>query len=194
MSASIERTLFAHGLIIVGACVGSWFMFVQPKTKDLQQLQATITDTAPPEGELNAPTLEAAVKRMKAVRDRVTFIQHGNSLAGDSSKLYGEIMDLAAQNHVTVHNIQPGTAKEPGKDAGWSAMRIDLSAEGSFEDLAGFLEAMNNVEGFIRPSSLNLSPLKESDTPRLTIRFACEALTFKMPEALTALGETHGQP
>jgi hypothetical protein len=194
VNKSLDRGLLAQAIIIVALCVGSWVLLVQPKTKELRSLEATIAENAPDQSTVNLPTLEAAVSRMRAVKDRIALIQRSNTLATDSSALYGQIMSLASQYEVTVQNLQPGGLRQPSADNSVSINRIELSAEGTYQNTAKFLEAIDQIEGFIRPVSLAVVPQKETANSRVVVRFGCEALSFKLSDALLALGGDHVSP
>lgn len=194
MSASPHRDTISHGVIIVAACVGAWLVFVQPNAREIVEHEATIATAAADTGALSQADVESAAHRMSQIRQRLDDISRQNELSHDSSRLFGLIMDLSQTHRIKIQNMSPGSLPKGADDTGVSATRIEMSAQGRFDDLAAFLEAVDQINGFIRPVSLAMVPLHEEGPGMLTIRFSCEAVTFELPEALASMtGGSNGQ-
>lgn len=193
MNMTFDRGLWTHVVIAVGVCVGAWMMLVQPKVVGLRAAEAAVAANSQSQQEVNELTFQKTVERMKDIKARMAEIERRNSLMHDSSRLYGKIMDLAAHHGVTIQNLQPGTEKLSA-DAKMSTYRIDLSAEGPYQQIAAFLEAISAIDGFIRPVSLNMVPMRDASNPTVTVHFSCEAVSFKLPETLAAIGGEHAKP
>ena len=193
MTSSFDRTLFTHGVVAVGVCIGAWVLLVRPHVRKLQAAQAMVVVQERSSQGVNQWDFEKAAQRMRSIKIRVAQIESCNSLMNDSSRLYGQIMDLAAAHHVLIQNLQPGAAKLSA-DAKCSVSRIDLTVDGSYEDVADFLDALDQIQGFIRPTSLSLSPIRDASQPGVVAHFSCDAISFQMPEALAAQGDEHVQP
>jgi Tfp pilus assembly protein PilO len=194
MSDPTNRDTISHGVIIVAACVGAWLLFVQPNAREIAQHEATIAAAQSNTGAMSQSDVESAAQKMSQIRQRLDHIRRQNELSSDSSRLFGQIMDLAQKHGVKIQHMSPGSIAKGADPNGVAASRIEMAAQGRFDDLAAFLEAVDEMEGFIRPVSLAMVPLHEEGPGMLTIRFSCEAVTFAMPSALAAMtGGTNGQ-
>jgi Tfp pilus assembly protein PilO len=191
----IDRTLFSHLIVIIGVCVGAWVWQVQPRMKQLGMLQQRIEANQSTSSAFTAQAVEAAAKRLDAAKLRLAQIEASNSLADDSSRFYGLVMDLADEHGVQIKSLQPRTSNKVAADATVLVTRIDLSIEGAYKDVANFLAAMSNLPAFTSPLSLQLTPNIINNKPLVTANFSCGLLKFPIPQSLTSLaGATHGNP
>ncbi len=195
MSDKTHRDTISHGVIIVAACVGAWMVFVQPNAGEIAKHEATIAAAAADTGALSQSDVEAAAHKMSEIREQLDDIRAKNEMSRDSSRLFGMIMDLSQEHRVKIQNMSPGSLPKGADQSGVSATRIEMSAQGRFDDLASFLASIDDIDGFIRPVSLTLVPMHEEGPGTLTIRFSCEAVTFELPTALASMtgGTTNGQ-
>ena len=193
MSITIDRGLLTHTVVVLGMCVGAWMMLVQPQMKGLRAAEAALAAEEKAQQDVSDHLFEKTVQKMKDVKSRIAEIERCNGLMHDSSRLYGSIMDLAAMHGVTIQNLQPGSEKLSA-DAKTSVNRIDLSAEGAFDKVASFLDAIIELDGFIRPVSLNVVPTRDEANPTVIAHFSCDAVSFKLPEALAGMGGDHAKP
>jgi Tfp pilus assembly protein PilO len=194
MSASMHRETFSHGVIIAAVCIGAWMLFVQPKVRETAELEAQLAAANPDAGGITQTDIEAAGRRMAQIKQRLAAIQESNDLSHDTSKLYGLIMDLAGKHGIAVQTISPGARQKGREDYGMTLTRIEISAEGRYDHVAAFLDAVANIGGFLRPVSLSVAPLSDGPTGAVIVRYGCEALTFELPPALAAMaGGDHGQ-
>lgn len=188
MSFQADREFIIQALIIFAVCIGAWMIAVQPKVRELSRLEQTIAENSPAAGAINQQTVEDAAARMGSVRQRLTQIDAANRLAGDSSKLYGLVMDLADTHGVQVQSLQPGAVqKKSSTESPVSVMRLDLMVEGSYENVASFLEAVNDLDVFVRPNSLQIAPTRVNGKPLVSATFGCDVLSFAVGDTLTTL-------
>ena len=193
MSSTMHRETVSHAVIIAAVCIGAWMLFVQPKMREVVELESTASLAKSEEGAISQADIEVAGRKMAVIRRQVEQIQAGSLLSRDTSKLYGLIMDLAGKHGVAVQTISPG-ATIRNEETGVSQTRIEISAEGRFEHVAGFLDAMDQIDGFLRPVSLTMVALSEGPAGSVIVKSGWEAMTFELPPALTAMaGGDHGQ-
>jgi hypothetical protein len=213
MKAKSLRELMAQAAIVLAVCVGAWLMFVKPKVDELARLDQQMSEqTAAPSATINQHTVEDAARKISAVKERVRDIQSFNALAGDSSRFYGTVMDLADAHGVQVHNLQPGSIKQTESEGKITITRITLGAEGEYARMASFLDAVCTVDAFVRPVALQLDPSRDMTQASVQATLTCDVLSFTLDGALqellasgpaaspivaapAALGESsHGQP
>jgi len=188
MSVLLDREFIVQAVVILAVCLGAWMMAVQPKVRELARLEQTIAENSPAAGAINQQTVQDAAARMNTVRQRLTQIDAANRLASDSSKLYGLVMDLADTHGVQVQSLQPGAMqKKSPTETQVSVMRLDLTVEGSYENIAGFLEAVNDLDVFIRPNSLQVAPTRVNGKALVSATFGCDVLSFAMGDTLSGL-------
>jgi hypothetical protein len=190
----IDRQLIAQLSIAAGACVGAWLLAVEPRQRERAQLRAQISQR---ESEAGAMDATAIATRSAAITQQVESISARNALGADSSVLYGNIMSLARQAAVTVQNVRPSS--EDRANASPSTVdinRLEIVVDGTYAQLADFLDSLGRLNGYLRPSGLTLTPLQRDGQHLATARIAYEAVEFKIPEPLRALsqGATNDQP
>ncbi|HRP62244.1 MAG TPA: hypothetical protein PK400_03015 [Phycisphaerales bacterium] len=195
----LNRELIAQAVVILAVCVGGWLMFVQPRMEEINRLESIIAqhqlepEHAAQLGGLDQATVEYIAAEASALRERVRHIEQANALGHDSSHLYAVMMDLARQNGVFVHTLHPGSAGRTTGPAsqpvtGMQVRQISMSVQGTFEQIASFLDSLNTVPGFFRPASLMLMP-QADDQGHVAIvaNLSLEVLSFIVPDALLAM-------
>lgn len=188
MNGPLDRQLIAQIIIILAICAGGWMMIVQPQIDELTRLQATIAEIRNSQVPMGEGTIEQMADELAKVRDRFQRIETRNEFAGDSTRIYGLIMDLADEHGVTVQRLDPGSdQRSADEDAPVNVTTLDMTIEGGYEQVAIFLESVEHLEGFIRPLTLTLTPREEEGRSFVEARFACQALRFALPDVLTAM-------
>jgi Tfp pilus assembly protein PilO len=193
MSGALDRQLLAQIIIIVAVCAGGWMAIVQPQIDELHELQATIAQARSVQSSVGEGTIEQMADELTAVRDRFRAIRARNMFADDSTRIYGLIMNLADEHGITVQRLNPGADQQAtdGEEA-VHVTTLDITVEGTYAQVARFMEAVGELDGFIRPLTLTITPRQDEDRSFVEARFACQALRFELPEVLTALvGEGH---
>jgi Tfp pilus assembly protein PilO len=190
MMLSVNRELLALAVIIAAACTGAWLMLVQPKARELAALRAQVASNHSHASEPLAATasIEQCMTRMDSIRARLTEIRSRNVLAQDSSRLYGMIMDLAQAHDVLVRELTPSEDARSGKDAPFVSTRIEMTVEGPYASLAGFVAGIETLDVYMRPTSLTLTPMEDREKSRVSARFTCQAIRFRLPPSLEAIG------
>lgn len=184
---SADRQTFAQ-LVIVGAIsLGGWFMMVEPKLKDLRELEADL------EVVRNNPMLggqdlvESLASRAASVAQRARQIHASGALARDSSGRYDAIMDLADELGVEVRQITPGVSSEPDDTTPVGTCTVIVDFSGHYEQTADFLQALESLSGYARISSITLSPDVIDGEAAVRGRATCELLCFAMPPGLASM-------
>jgi hypothetical protein len=169
--------------------------------------------------ELDRSTIERAAQRMGEIRRRVGEIELANAIGRDSSRLYATMTDLARRHGVQVQNLQPGAsadaaavpsrgasdsgtgrgaraeARHRSPDGDPTVRQIGITVEGTYERVAQFLIAIDEMAGFIRPSTLTLLPRDGQDEFLVVAQLTCDVLSFAIPEPLAAMkGGSDGRP
>ena len=73
-------------------------------------------------------------------------------------------------------------------NAPMAATRLDMTVEGPYENVAAFLDAVVNLDAFIRADSLQLAPTKSNGKSLVSATFDCNVMSFTIDEALTNPG------
>ncbi|MCI0363377.1 MAG: type 4a pilus biogenesis protein PilO [Phycisphaerales bacterium] len=197
MNINIPRELAAQAVIVLAVCIGAWIAVVKPRAAELVQLEQTISESSSSLNSMSPETVENLQRKIASVQKRVAQVKLHNQLADDSSRLYGLVMDLADEHRVQVQRLQPGLElKKANAESQFAAMKLDLTVEGRYEAVAAFLEQITNLEAFIRPVSLQITPTTVDGTPTATAEFGCEVLSFALAEPLMGVkaGGADGQP
>ena len=196
MNLTTSRQFIVQAVIALGLCIGVWMIIVRPKIDELIRLERTIADAPGLSGPFSSQTIEQAARRMNVIRERVAQIEDRNHFAEDTSHLYGLVMDLADSNGVQVQALQPGGSKRPtGAAAPMSVTRLDMTVEGPYENVAAFLDAVVNLDAFVRADSLQLAPTKSNGKSLVSAAFDCDVISFTIEDALTNPGgASHAQP
>ena len=181
-----DRRMVAEFFIMLAVCVGAWMMIVEPKASELRELEANIAEAERNPGAQSQGSVKHMASQLDTVRTRVRKISRQNEFGRDSSRIYGLIMSLAKEHGVTVDRLDPGSTRADQTDS-MQVASFDMRAQGRYAAMASFLDAIENVDGFVRPVRLTLTPRGSAGDELVEARFACEALSFTMPDALTAM-------
>jgi len=188
MNGPLDRQLIAQIVIIVAVCAGGWMTFVEPNIDELHRLEATIAEASSNPLPMGQESIEQMADQFAQVRDRFRRIEVRNEFAGDSTRIYGLIMDLAEEHGVTVQRLDPGSDRRSNdEEASVRFTTLDMTIEGGYEQVAVFLEAVEELDGFIRPLTLSITPREEDGRSFVEARFACQAVRFTLPQELTAM-------
>ena len=188
MNGPLDRQLIAQIVIIVAVCAGGWMTFVEPNIDELHRLEATIAEASSSPLPMGQETIEQMADQFAQVRDRFRRIEVRNEFAGDSTRIYGLIMDLTEEHGVTVQRLDPGSDRRSNdEEAPVRFTTLDMTIEGGYEQVAVFLEAVEALDGFIRPLTLSITPREEDGRSFVEARFACQAVRFTLPQELTAM-------
>ncbi|MHC4081651.1 MAG: hypothetical protein ACYS15_08145 [Planctomycetota bacterium] len=186
MNLPIDREFITQALIALGACLGGWMFYVQPRAEEVHALDAEISKLQSQSTGMSHEAVEQIAKQAPMLRDRCGEIEARSVLAQDTSQLYGQIMGLAKDYDVQVRNLRPGEHK-PGRDQAIIVVRIDMTAEGEYEQLAEFLGAIEGINAYLRPISVQIAPTKRAGGSYAVMQLGFEAMQFRLPKVVTEM-------
>jgi hypothetical protein len=169
--------------IALGACLGGWMFFVQPKAVEIQELQSSIQKLRASTASMSHLSVGQIAELAPALRERSREIETRGEFAQDTSQLYGRIMDLAKQHGVQVKNLRPGDQKF-GKDKRLTVTRIDMTAEGEYESVADFFASIDAIGAYVRPTSVQIAPTKRTGGAYTVLQLGFEVLQFHLPKVV----------
>lgn len=188
MIGIIDRDMIVQIIIGAGICIGAWLFLVRPKVEEVHVLEAKLQEISASPVAMDHSAIDDLARRVAAVKQSVNTIVAQNDLGRDSSRLYGLIMQLAEKHGVQVQRINPGMPdNSPNRDQSVQVAKFDLTVQGEYERLARFMEAVENMDGFVRAVTLTLSPMKADQQRLVQARFVCEAVSFELPAQLEAM-------
>jgi len=189
MNMSVHRDFFIQVMMAMTMCIGSWMFLVKSKAEDLRAVETVIARSRAQSRSIDHTELQKISARTPRLRTRTQEIEARGSVAKDSSALYGRITDLAERHRVKINNLRPGVEQEIGdKDEVYIVTRIDMIIVGEYENLAAFLDSMNDIGAYLRPISVQIAPTKGGEGSFTVIQLGIEVLRFDLPESLVALG------
>ncbi len=181
MTDWLSREFLAQICIMLALTVGMWMILVQPRAEELRQLEAEIAKADALEA-VDQTALERTAHRMSQLRHQIEDIAARSALGLDSSAVYGTFMELAQQHDVAVQSLQPGGDLNE-IDAYASSRRVTLSIQGSYENVARFVERMTTLEGFVRPVNVVFTPRVDAEAGQLAaVQMHIDVLVFHPPE------------
>ena len=193
MSGVVDRQMIAQVVIMLAVCVGGWMMIVEPKVEEITELEASIAEASADPALASGDNVEQLAQRMIDMRERARRIERRSALAKDSSRLYSAIMDMVAEHGVIVHRLDPASDRRMSSDDAMGVTTFNMNVEAGYEQLAKFIDALERMEGFVRPTMVTVNPVRSEGEARVEARIVCEAMHFTAPEALAALtGEGGG--
>lgn len=192
MIGNIDRAMIVQFLIGLALTVGGWLFFVQPRLDELRQLETAIAESRARSSSLGTAASDQLAQRARLLRAQVARIDRKNSIASDSGVLYARITSLAKQHDVLVQSLQPSTVPTASGETGVVVSRVDLAVRGGYEQVAAFIEALDGFGGYLRPSTLVITPVQIDGEAAVTVRLGCDALSFTLPPEIAQLqGAAH---
>ncbi|MCH8344863.1 MAG: hypothetical protein IH983_12865 [Planctomycetes bacterium] len=187
MRVLIDREFVVHAVIALAVCIGAWMFVVDPKVQQLHDVEAMIEQRRARFSAMNDAVIEQLAIQAATIRARSDEIESRGRLAADTALMYGLIMRLADEHGVQVQTLRPQVESKSRLDQRIVVTRIDVTMKGSFEKIASFLGALDGAPGYLRPSSLHITPTQQDGRPLVGVRLGCEALSFALPEAVAGV-------
>ena len=188
MSVSVDREFLTQALIVLSTCLGGWMLLVKPGAEELSELQRVIEQRRVKATAMDPAMLQTASQHAPWLRERSAQIQNKGVLAKDSSVLYGLIMNLAKSHDVQVKNLRPGVEHQKGgRDKAFIVSRIDMTVDGEYQDIAAFLDDMDDIGAYLRPVSVQIAPTKGESGSHTVMQLGFEALRFSLPKVIKAI-------
>lgn len=190
MKGLLEREFAAQLAIILGISLAGWIFFVNPKVEKLQEMQLLIETVSHGDEELSQADIENLARLISKGQSSINTITDHNKLAENSTLLYGMVSDLGAKRDVMVRSLTPGSRISHQYSSGFSATRMDMVLEGSYEHIAAFTDSLHDLPGFFRPVGLVMKPAGDSLDALVIADFTCELVEFTLPKELRRIGES----
>ena len=195
MNLPIDREFVAQMVIVLAVCAGAWMMLVQPKQAELAHLQTQLAESGHASQLASEDGIQTLAAKCAAFKKRLQDVHRRNTVVDDTSSLYATIMRLANEHHVHVQAMQPTPPRDLGKQQAVRVARLEMTLSGPYEDVARFLDAVADIDAFIRPATLDLIPINDDQMRSVSARFGCEVLSFNIDTLLASGGEaTDAQP
>ncbi len=192
MIVNLDRAMIVQFLIGLALTVGGWLFFVQPRLDELRRLETAIAESRARTSLLGTAASDQLAQQARLLRAQVAQIDRKNTIALDSAVLYARITSLAKQYDVLVQSLQPSSAPTASGETGVVVCRVDLTIRGGYEQVADFIEALDGFGGFLRPSTLAITPVQVDGEAAVTVRLGCDALSFTLPPEIALLqGAAH---
>ena len=188
MNIVIDRQLVAQILIMLAICIGGWMVIVEPKLNEINKLEATITEATTNPMLTAQRSVEDMADELQSVRDRLVWIEAQNNFAGDSSQIYGLVMDLAEKHSITVQRLDPGSDRDADdEEKTVRVMSFNMLVRGKYIQVAEFMRALEDLSAFICPMTVRLAPAEIDGRMVVEAHIDCEAVSFTMPDELAAM-------
>lgn len=188
MQGILDREFISQIVIILAISLGGWIIFVHPKAVALRETYAVLGTNVSFDSTQSGKSIEGLSSKIRSGRKLIDEISYLNSLADDTTLLYGLISELGARHEVLIKSLNPGSEIRYEESRGFTYTRIEMILEGRFEKIGSFIQAVNELPGFIRPQSLVLKPGVSKDGEHTLANYSCDLLHFEVPEALHGFG------
>lgn len=182
--------ILPHAVIAVGVCAGAWMVLVQPKVQTLARIAASEQQQPI---RLAPDQWQRVGERIAAARTDLDQVAQLNDISLDSNRLFNVMMELGDAHRVQVVSLQPAhvssRSRRQSKDraSAASVTRLNISAQGTYQNVARFIDAVSEYSPYFRPHSLQLSPVADGPPPIISARLSCEVLSFTIPRELAQL-------
>jgi len=186
MKDLLDREFLLKIVIILIVSLGGWLLLVHPKVKELEAIHAMLDTVSNLGTESSNASVTSLIAQMRGGREMIGEVEKLNSFSLNTSNLYGLISSIGARHDIIVQSLNPGNDNRHNTENGYSYTRIDMTLDGSFQNIASFIHDMKGLPGFIRPISLTITP--GSDGNQAIANYSCEAIFFQLPDALTEIG------
>lgn len=191
MGLPIDRDLIVQAFIALSFCVGGWMFLVEPGARELRELDAISKQQSRIAESIDYVSLQKSADKAPQLRHRTRDIFAAGQFATDSSALYSRITDQSKEHDVRVKNLRPGIERQMGEEGHrFVVTRLDMTVEGDYEQIARFLEAMDEIGAYLRPVSVQIAPSKGESGSSTVMQLGFEVIRFDLPESLMALVET----
>ena len=190
MRVPADRDFIIQAFIALGFCIGGWIIFVKPQVQSMSRLEAEIAQIESQSVRVSNAVFEKIAAQAPRLRRRAQDIRAKGALAKDSAALYSQIRTIATEHDVQIKNVRQGLDHEHVVGGTtFVVQRVDMKVEGEFERIARFLEALNSIETYLRPVSLQVSPTTGGNGSYTVMQFGFESVRFNLPVALEKLLE-----
>lgn len=188
MKDLLDREFLLKIVIILIVSFGAWLLIVHPKVKELEEIHVMLETVSQLGGDSSNASVTSLIVQMRGGREMIGEVEKLNSFTLNTSNLYGLISSIGARNDIVVQSLNPGNDHRRTTGNGYSYTRIDMTLDGTYRNIASFIHDMKDLPGFIRPTSLSITPGSDSSQATAIANFSCEAIIFQLPAVLTEIG------
>lgn len=156
MNATRTRSMMAEGMIIVAVLAAAHMLLVQPAERRAAQAAATLASMRATIAEAS----ESAASAAAPGSERADRLQEMSERSRDAARVYQTISELGERAGVRIDRVQPTPFVADARTArGLAGVGCSISASGSYESIARFLDALQRDAGFAAPTAVRLAPL-----------------------------------
>ncbi len=189
MMLHFDRGVIVRFVVGFGLTVGAWVFFAQPRAVELERLEKAISEFHEQTSALGIAASEQIARDAQIMRMQLDQISARNSVAKDTSILYGQIKELAMRCDVHVKQLQPTPERPNQRNDIATISKVDVTIQGEYQRIAAFIDSLNEFGGHVRLNSLHLSALPSRSQELVNVRLVCDVISFKLPETLVQLQE-----
>ncbi|CAN5812437.1 hypothetical protein BH11PLA1_BH11PLA1_16860 [soil metagenome] len=181
MNSPAFRAVISRGVIALAILAGGYFFFVEPRERELAQVQAQVAHAQGERSQRDSQGLSIAQLRDLDARAQKSAagLKRRNAPAADEAALFESIMKLAGDTSVRVESMNPAgrttAAPPPAPAAGATSLSVapgardsrtqySLQVQGGFENLIAFIEALQRDMGYTGVRSLRIAPINTPGT------------------------------
>ena len=185
----LDRNLVVRFIVGISLTLGAWIFFAQPRVTELSRLEKTVSEFHERTSALGIAASEQIARDAQAMRSQLSQIMAYNSVAQDSSVLYGQIKDLAKRCNVQMQKLQPTPEPPNQRDDKVTISKLDMTIQGHYEQIATFIDMLKEFEGYVRPNSIYIGAVPSQTQGIVNVRLACDVISFELPETLVQMQE-----
>lgn len=191
MTGAFNRETIVHVVIAIAVCVGGWVMVVDPMIAEVKELEATVAEVS---GQINPDeqsNLTRIVNQLKSFHSRIEQVVSFNRLSKNPPQFYEAVMALAQKHDVVVDRLVANSVEQGDQSTAVDQVTTcKITVEGSYGQVGHFLRGMDELDGFVRPVALSVTPVDDVEAGRVRANFDCELVCFLLPDKLVALTQT----
>lgn len=188
MKDLLDREFLLKIVIILIVSLGGWLLVVHPKVKELEDIHVMLDTVSKLGSESSKASVTSLIAQMRGGREMIGEVEKLNLFSLNTSNLYGLISSIGAKHDIVVQSLNPGNDNRHSTENGYSYTRIDMTLDGTYQNIASFIHDMKGLPGFIRPVALSITPGSDGDQAIAIANYSCEAIIFQLPDALTEIG------
>ncbi|MCK4871384.1 MAG: hypothetical protein KAS72_01550 [Phycisphaerales bacterium] len=189
MNSYLSRELLTHLVIAIGIVAAAHVMLIQPQRTRLAELERRIetlqADVATPDQSRQIP--EDLLVEADSVRALANEVRERNKVAEDVAQLYDQLYQLAVDHELELGPFTPRHL--PGETDEPDVLSLRIIATGRYDDVATFLNALRDLPGFCRTTSVTVRPIGDAPDALVRATISTGFLTFELPKSLAMLSE-----
>jgi type IV pilus assembly protein PilO len=182
----------AFVVVSAGAIFGFWNFYVSELQADITMRQTRLTslraDIA--KGVQTAKQLPQFQAQVSELETRLENLRQVLPEEKDVADILRRIQGLATKSNLVIQSFEPGKVVQQKL---YAEIPYELSAEGTYHNLAGFFDQISKFPRIINVSGISIKS-KEPPEPNRTISATCTATTFVLQEGAAIAGKAGTVP